>query len=186
MIRLMAMSILALIWMQPAQAQEKVIISEFMAANSRVLADRDREYSDWIELFNAGGTPVNLDGWFLTDSRANLKKWRFPAEGANQLVGVIHATPSVVNGFARANASRPQVTVTLPGSANKVPALTALREWVRNSVRTPNPPLTGLPNGSSAAIIQAGRTLFVQAGCANCHGGYDWTVTMKDFTSPFL
>ncbi len=98
--------------------------------------------------------------------------------------GDLNVAPSVVNGFARPNAERPQVTVTLPGSANKVPALTALREWVRNSVRTPNPPLSGLPNGFSAPIIQAGRTLFLQAGCANCHGGYGWTVTMKDFTSP--
>ena len=42
--------------------------------------------------------------------------------------GDLNVAPSVVNGFARANAGRPQVTVTLPGSVNKVPALTALRE----------------------------------------------------------
>lgn len=60
-------------------AQEKVYVTEFMAANVRTLADRDREYSDWIELYNAGAAAVNLDGWFLTDNRKNLKKWRFPA-----------------------------------------------------------------------------------------------------------
>ena len=59
--------------------QEKVYITEFMAANLRTLADRDREYSDWIELHNAGAAAVNLDGWFLTDDRGNRKKWRFPA-----------------------------------------------------------------------------------------------------------
>ncbi len=62
-----------------ADAQERVIISEFMAANVRTLADRDRDYSDWIELYNASAGAANLDGWFLTDSRKNLKKWRFPA-----------------------------------------------------------------------------------------------------------
>src|SRR5882672_4168557 len=61
------------------QAQEKIYITEFMAANVRTLADRDREYSDWIELHNAGAAAVNLDGWFLTDNRKDLKKWRFPA-----------------------------------------------------------------------------------------------------------
>src|SRR5207237_3702697 len=58
--------------------------------------------------------------------------------------GDLNVPPSVVNAFAKANGDRPQVTVTLPGHANKVPALTALREWVRNAVRTPNAPLAGL------------------------------------------
>ena len=62
-----------------ASAQERVIISEFMAANVRSIADRDRDYSDWIELYNAGAGAANLDGWFLTDTKKNLKKWRVPA-----------------------------------------------------------------------------------------------------------
>jgi hypothetical protein len=60
-------------------AQDKIYVTEFMAANLRTLADRDREYSDWIELHNAGAAAVNLGGWFLTDNRKELKKWRFPA-----------------------------------------------------------------------------------------------------------
>jgi YVTN family beta-propeller protein len=98
--------------------------------------------------------------------------------------GDLNVAPSAVNAFALPNANRAQVTVTLPGSANKVPALTAMREWVRFAVRTPNAPLTGLPNGPSAPDIAAGRTLFSQAGCANCHGGQNWTVSLKDFASP--
>ena len=50
-----------------------------MAANSRSLLDRDREYSDWIEIYNAGAEPVNLEGWSLTDDRTKLDKWQFPA-----------------------------------------------------------------------------------------------------------
>jgi len=98
--------------------------------------------------------------------------------------GDLNVAPSVVNAFALPNANRAQVTVTLPGSANRVPALTALREWVRNAVRTPNTPLAGLPNGASPADIAAGRTLFAQAGCATCHGGFNWTTSVKDFNSP--
>ena len=98
--------------------------------------------------------------------------------------GDLNVAPNGLNGFALPSANRDQVTVTLPGSANKVPALTALREWVRNAVRTPNAPLEGLPNGPSSSDIAQGRTLFVQAGCAQCHGGLNWTVSLKDFTSP--
>src|SRR6185295_13369614 len=83
--------------------------------------------------------------------------------------GDLNVPPSAVNSFALPNANRAQVTVTLPGSANKVPALTAMREWVRFAVRTPNAPLSGLPNGASAGDIATGRTLFSQAGCASCH-----------------
>src|SRR6185436_14270734 len=94
--------------------------------------------------------------------------------------GDLNVAPSAVSAFALANANRPQVTVTLPGSTNKVPALTALREWVRFAVRTPNAPLAGFPNAPSAGDLLAGRTLFAQAGCANCHGGQNWTLSLKD------
>jgi YVTN family beta-propeller protein len=98
--------------------------------------------------------------------------------------GDLNVAPSAVNAFALASANRPQVTVTLPGSANRVPALTALREWVRFAVRTPNAPLAGLPNAPSSSDIATGRALFVQSGCSRCHGGDNWTVSLKDFTSP--
>jgi YVTN family beta-propeller protein len=98
----------------------------------------------------------------------------------------LNVAPSVVNAFSLPNGGfgRAQVTVTLPGSANKIPSLTALREWVRNSVRTPNSPLSGLPNGPLPSELIAGRALFLRAGCAQCHGGLNWTVSAKDFTSP--
>ena len=56
-----------------------VFISEFMAGNTRVLADEDGDYEDWIELYNGGTNTVDLNGWYLTDSAANPAKWRFPA-----------------------------------------------------------------------------------------------------------
>ena len=36
-----------------AQLAADVVISEFMASNSRTLADRDGDFSDWIEIHNA-------------------------------------------------------------------------------------------------------------------------------------
>ena len=54
-------------------------ISEFMASNTRILADETGAFSDWIEIYNPTAASVNLDGWFLTDSAGNLTKWRFPA-----------------------------------------------------------------------------------------------------------
>jgi cytochrome c peroxidase len=100
--------------------------------------------------------------------------------------GNINLAPCVINAFAKANADRPQHTVTLPGSGTAVPGLTALREWVRRAVRTPRGPFTrkGVGNRRSRSRISQGRTLFIQAGCTACHVGGKWTISSKDFTSP--
>ncbi len=107
--------------------------------------------------------------------------------------GDINVAPGTVNAFGIANAGRPQVTVTLPGSNTAWPALDALKEWVRFAIRTPNGALTTseLVNGGGNATgglsdvsVTQGRRLFFQAGCHVCHGGSKWTVSHKDFTSP--
>lgn len=53
-------------------------INEFLASNSQGLADEEGEYSDWIEIFNSGTEPVNLDEWAITDDPTVLTKWEFP------------------------------------------------------------------------------------------------------------
>ena len=101
--------------------------------------------------------------------------------------GDISVPPCTVNSLAaKANADRAQVTVSLPNSGVAVPAMTALREWVRAAVRTPNGPLaqTRVRPGPSRADIAAGRRLFQQQNCQSCHGGQLFTVGIKDFSSP--
>ena len=36
------------------------------------------DYSDWIELRNLENTPINLDGYFITDDISNPLKWKIP------------------------------------------------------------------------------------------------------------
>lgn len=100
--------------------------------------------------------------------------------------GDINVPPCVLNAFAKANADRAQLTVTLPGSGVAVSAMTALREWVRAAVRTPNGPLTKrrLRGHVSRRLVRAGEALFVKAGCTSCHVGNKFTLSTKDFASP--
>ncbi len=65
------------LWLAPLFAAP--VISEFMASNSTALADDDGEFSDWIEIHNPDAFPVNLGGWYLTDSESNKVKWQFPS-----------------------------------------------------------------------------------------------------------
>src|SRR5690606_23814049 len=55
------------------------IISEFMASNSSTLSDGYGQESDWIELTNIGDEPIDLQGYYLSDSVNNYTKWSFPA-----------------------------------------------------------------------------------------------------------
>src|SRR5688572_8861719 len=55
----------------------QVIISEICTNNGNTLEDENHDEPDWIELYNSGTAPVNLDHYFLTDS--NNEPWYFPA-----------------------------------------------------------------------------------------------------------
>lgn len=63
----------------PAATGLNVRITEFMAGNTETILDNDGDYSDWIEIHNAGPEAVSLGNWYLTDNAGNLTKWRFPA-----------------------------------------------------------------------------------------------------------
>lgn len=91
--------------------------------------------------------------------------------------------PCVINDLLKSNRGRSQVTVTLPGSSVRVPALDALELWVKFAIRTPNGPLTDaqIPGGVPRAQVQAGRALFASAGCTNCHSGGLWSKSIVDF-----
>ena len=71
-----------------------LLISEIMASNSESYRTDDREYHDWIEVYNPGGESISLEGWHLTDDPDDLTKWQFPAV---ELAG---------NGFRVVSASR--------------------------------------------------------------------------------
>jgi hypothetical protein len=60
-------------------AAANLVVTEFMATNDELVADGDGNYSDWIEVYNAGSTTVNLGDYYLTDNDANLQKWAFPS-----------------------------------------------------------------------------------------------------------
>src|SRR5262245_27577576 len=69
---------LSLVLRAPVRAPGTIVISEFCAHNGNGPRDEDGDHSDWIELYNCGREPVNLDGWYLTDNFKDLKRWRIP------------------------------------------------------------------------------------------------------------
>jgi hypothetical protein len=63
----------------PLRAVADPVINEFMASNKTGLVDIDGAHSDWVELYNPAATPINLEGWSLTDDPTDKTQWRLPA-----------------------------------------------------------------------------------------------------------
>ena len=57
---------------------QNIVINELMSSNLSTIADEDGDYPDWIELYNAGLTTVNLQNYGLTDNFSDTLKWIFP------------------------------------------------------------------------------------------------------------
>jgi hypothetical protein len=66
----------------------QIKINEFLASNASINTDPDyNQNADWIELYNAGNAPVNLNGYYITDNYNTPDKWQItqnvsiPAKG---------------------------------------------------------------------------------------------------------
>src|SRR5688500_8320684 len=76
--RLRCLALACLLLLVAQNRAASLVISEFMAANTRGLADEDGEFSDWIEIHNPTAAAVPLAGWTLSDDADNPAKWVFP------------------------------------------------------------------------------------------------------------
>ena len=64
-----------------SHVQSQVQINEIMASNTRAYPDITdfEDYPDWFELKNTTGSPVSLNGYFISDDPNNPFKWPVPA-----------------------------------------------------------------------------------------------------------
>jgi spore coat protein CotH len=63
---------------RPDLPEMALVINEVMASNDSSYTDDSGEYEDWLEIFNGGTEPVNLDGLYLTDTLFNPTKHMLP------------------------------------------------------------------------------------------------------------
>lgn len=60
-------------------AQAQIVINEASNRNGALFTDEDGDYEDWFELYNAGASAVNLNGYTISDDSLELDKWMFPS-----------------------------------------------------------------------------------------------------------
>ena len=62
-----------------AQADSGIRISEFLAINNSGIKDEEGDSSDWVEIHNISGFPINTANWSLSDDNDNPGKWTLPS-----------------------------------------------------------------------------------------------------------
>jgi hypothetical protein len=59
--------------------ESSIVINEVMPVNTSYVADQNGEYDDWIELYNNSSLSLNISGYYLSDSKSKLSKWKIPS-----------------------------------------------------------------------------------------------------------
>ncbi|MES2747540.1 MAG: CotH kinase family protein [Bacteroidota bacterium] len=130
-----------------------VVVNEIMAQNTTGTTDEVGDYEDWVELYNNNNYPVDLSGYYLSDSTTNLIKWQFPSGAiiaANSYM-VIWADDEAIEGPLHAawklSVGGESVTLSNP-SQNIV-------DQVIFGAQTTNMGYARVPNGTGGFVIQA-------------------------------
>jgi hypothetical protein len=142
----------------------RIRLNEFLAANISGLMDEDvpAEPQDWIEIWNYGTTPVNLNGFSLTDDRDDPGRWTFPS------------TNLAPNQF---------LVVFASGKDRKAPTNSAHRLHT-NFKLNPNGEYLALYNNELPRVAITEFSTAYPEQRNNFSYGYDTTNTLKYFVSP--
>ncbi|HMX85951.1 MAG TPA: CotH kinase family protein [Saprospiraceae bacterium] len=85
----------------------QVIINEFSAANYDNYLCSNNDYEDWVELYNMGAAPVNLQGYYLSDRVDKPTKWQIPAgyilSPGDRILIIASGEDNVIGGFLHTN-----------------------------------------------------------------------------------
>jgi hypothetical protein len=58
---------------------KNIVINEILSKNTQYGSDEDGEFDDWIELYNLANKDIDISGFYLTDSKKQPTKWKFPS-----------------------------------------------------------------------------------------------------------
>jgi hypothetical protein len=70
----------------PLESTIKLTINEFLASNSTVSVPGNTNFPDWIEIYNAGETDVNLAGYCITDDLTSKDKYIIPSGSSSTII----------------------------------------------------------------------------------------------------
>ncbi|HNP99541.1 MAG TPA: lamin tail domain-containing protein, partial [Bacteroidia bacterium] len=77
--RTISVLVIFLILFLTSVSKAQIVINELQTSNLTTIQDEYLQYDDWVELYNAGGAAVNLNGYGLSDDSTNYFRFRFPS-----------------------------------------------------------------------------------------------------------
>ena len=127
---------------------QNLVINEVMSSNSNTVQDNNGNYSDWIEIYNNSDSPINLNGYGLTDDDLLPFKWVFPNGilSAHQFLIIYASGVSNFSNFQnlhtnfKISQSGEPITLTAPNGT--------LADHMVSTVIPPNVSLGRQPDGS--------------------------------------
>ncbi len=70
--------VFSIIYVGTAQTPQ-LYINEFIASNGSGLTDASGEFTDWVEIYNAGSAAVDIGGMYVTDDLLEPTLWQIPS-----------------------------------------------------------------------------------------------------------
>ena len=133
--------------------------------------------------FEFGAAVIENGAPKLPDSHQRALNWSAVRDEVQDFTRNIRAVsggggliPDIAEGAAGLGAVPDLVPVANSG---RNADLDAIATYLAIGVRAPISPVS-----SQNARVQVGRLLFEAAGCQNCHGGKNWTISQLDYTPP--
>ena len=72
-------TLFTLLFVLSSSSWSQLFINEILVSNASVNYDPDFfNFASWIEIYNSGGAPVNVSGYYLTDNATIPDKWVVP------------------------------------------------------------------------------------------------------------
>ncbi len=62
----------------------QVFINEFVASNDTGIVDENGEFEDWVELYNASSTAVDIGGYYFSDDISEPDLWQIPTSSPSE------------------------------------------------------------------------------------------------------
>ncbi len=159
-------------------------INEIQASNVSGPKDNAAEREPWIELYNSGSTPVDVSGYFLTDTYGDPTRWAFPAgttlaEKAYLIIWAdgesMESVPGSLHTNFRLNAQRGSVALVRRQGSALAPAVLDYLEFEQ---LPPDRAIGSIPDGEPR-----GRRAIYRAtpGAANDPAFPQIQVTLNEF-----
>lgn len=58
---------------------KNIVVNEILPKNSHFGSDQNGEFDDWIELYNLANEDMDISGYYLSDSKKEPTKFKFPS-----------------------------------------------------------------------------------------------------------